>query len=129
MPIAIPCSTYSNGTSDGDSLTKSHPAFDPGIVKAINQFSGSAKDVGTELWMGWVHRTSAVSRLDKSSTLRALDQLKSLGPNWNGYNATSIDRQLIQAARQFIISLPNDIAPTPKVVPMTKGRLQFEWHR
>lgn len=68
-------------------------------------------------------------RLDKVATLNALDQLKCLGPNWNGYNATPIDRQVIDAAKRFIGLIPSDIVTTPSVVPMTRGRLQFEWHR
>lgn len=31
--------------------------------------------------------------------------------------------------RRFIESLPDNAAPTPMVVPMTRGRVQLEWHR
>jgi hypothetical protein len=68
-------------------------------------------------------------RLDKSATLIALEQLKTLPPNWSGYPAIPIDRGVIQAAMEFIRALPSDIVTTPRVVPMTRGRLQFEWHR
>jgi hypothetical protein len=74
-------------------------------------------------------RTAAAAHLDQAQALGALEALKGLPPNWNGYGAIPIDRAVIGAAEDFIRSLPGDIATTPKVVPMTRGRLQFEWHR
>jgi hypothetical protein len=74
-------------------------------------------------------RSAAAARLDKAQALGALEALKGLPPDWNGYGAIPIDRGVIGAAEDFIRSLPGDIATTPTVVPMTRGRLQFEWHR
>jgi hypothetical protein len=68
------------------------------------------------------------TRLDKAATLSALEELKTLPPNWSGYTAIPIDRSLIQVAKDWIQALPSNIIGTPKVVPMTRGRLQFEWH-
>jgi hypothetical protein len=68
------------------------------------------------------------TQLDKAATLCALEELKALPPNWSGYTAIPIDRGLIQTAKELIWALPSDIVGTPKVVPMTRGRLQFEWH-
>jgi hypothetical protein len=73
--------------------------------------------------------TSQTGSLDKTSIISAIDQLRSLPPNWDGYKAPPIDPQVIQAARELILSLPDDIITTPKAVPMTRGRLQLEWHR
>jgi hypothetical protein len=70
-----------------------------------------------------------IARLDKAAALRALEELRTLPPNWNGYGAGLIDPDRIQAAMAFISALPTDLVATPKVVPMTRGRLQFEWHR
>ena len=67
--------------------------------------------------------------LDKGATLCALEELKTLPPNWSGYGASPIDHDLIQSAKEFISALPSDLIATPKVFPMTRGRLQFEWHR
>ena len=39
-----------------------------------------------------------------------------------------IDPEIVEAARQFVSSLSEDIASPPAVVPMPKGNLQFEWH-
>jgi hypothetical protein len=74
-------------------------------------------------------RSAAAARLDQARALGALEALKSLPPSWDGYGAIPIDRGVIGAAEDFIRSLPGDIATTPTVVPMTRGRLQFEWHR
>ena len=70
-----------------------------------------------------------VARLDKAATLSALEELKTLPLNWSGYGASPIDHVLIHSAREFISALPCDLVATPEVVPMTRGRLQFEWHR
>jgi hypothetical protein len=35
---------------------------------------------------------------------------------------------LIDAARQLVARLPNDIAPPPDVVPSADGTLQLEWN-
>ncbi len=67
--------------------------------------------------------------LDKPSTLSQLDRLKDLPLDWNGYGAQPIDVELIEQAKCFIERLPDNIIHTPAVVPMTRGRLQFEWHR
>ena len=68
-------------------------------------------------------------RLDKPSTISRLDRLKDLPPDWNGYGAQPIDVELVEQAKRFVERLPGDIIDTPAVVPMTRGRLQFEWHR
>jgi hypothetical protein len=74
-------------------------------------------------------RSSLIPRLDKAATLSSLERLRTLAPNWSGYGASPINRDVIQLAKEFIWGLPNDIIGTPTVVPMTRGRLQFEWHR
>ena len=70
-----------------------------------------------------------IPRLDKAATLSSLERLTTLAPNWSGYSAGPIDRDVIQSAKEFIWGLPNDIIGMPTVIPMTRGRLQFEWHR
>jgi hypothetical protein len=72
---------------------------------------------------------AATPRLDKSAALAELQRLRALPPNWSGYGDVPIDRRVIGAAEDFIFFLPSDIITTPKAVPMTRGRLQFEWHR
>lgn len=61
--------------------------------------------------------------------LNALDALAKLPPNWNGYGAEPIDRRTLAAVRDSLLAAPPDIAPAPQIVPMTRGRVQLEWHR
>jgi hypothetical protein len=58
-----------------------------------------------------------------------LDRLKTLETGWDGYRATPIEPNLVEAAKAFVGTLPIDTIATPLVVPMTRGRLQFEWHK
>jgi hypothetical protein len=57
-----------------------------------------------------------------------LDRLAALAPNWDRYGAPAIDPQIIAAAKVFLRALPENIAYRPRVVPMSPGNLQFEWH-
>jgi hypothetical protein len=70
-----------------------------------------------------------IARLDKAATLRALEELVSLPLNGSGYGDCPIGPERIQSAKAFLSALSCEIIATPKVVPMTRGRLQFEWHR
>jgi len=70
-----------------------------------------------------------VGRLDKTAVVDALNQLLSLSPDWDGYGAETISAAIVDSARRFVMALPDDIVPAPQVVPMTRGRLQLEWHR
>ncbi|MGH7138415.1 MAG: hypothetical protein ACREHD_21910 [Pirellulales bacterium] len=72
---------------------------------------------------------SAVRSLDKDAVIRALDELRAFQTNWDGYGAAPLDPRNLDAVQRFIESLPDGAAPTPKVVPMTRGRVQLEWHR
>ena len=57
-----------------------------------------------------------------------LDRLSALPANWDGEGAPCISRETIQAARDLVASLPENIAAAPVVVPMASGHLQFEWN-
>jgi hypothetical protein len=67
--------------------------------------------------------------LDKSATWGRIGQLAALPHDWNGYGACPIDPNVIESASKLIDRLSIDTISTPQVVPMTRGRLQFEWHR
>jgi hypothetical protein len=67
--------------------------------------------------------------LDRPDTLGRIEQLARLPHDWNGYGAEPIAPGVIEAASEWIKLLPPDGITTPQVVPMTRGRLQFEWHR
>jgi len=57
--------------------------------------------------------------------IRELGQLKE---NWDSEGAPRLDRKILQAAAEFVDSLPGHIAPRPMIVPLSSGGLQFEWH-
>ena len=76
-----------------------------------------------------ITRGLPAGRLNKPYIISQLNRLRDLPLDWNGYNAQPIDLGLIEEAKCFIGNLPGDIIDTPAVVPMTRGRLQFEWHR
>jgi hypothetical protein len=66
---------------------------------------------------------------DFASRVRAdIRSLGELAPNWDGYGAPAIDPAVIEAAEAFIARLPLGLAPPPRVVPMSNGTLQLEWH-
>jgi hypothetical protein len=58
-----------------------------------------------------------------------LDRLSELDENWDAQGAHPIDRETIDAARNFVQLLPDNLISPPAVVPMAKGNLQFEWHK
>ena len=58
-----------------------------------------------------------------------LQELRQLKQNWDGYSAVPIDPSIIANATSFVDKYANYFCGAPRVVPMTMGRLQFEWHR
>ena len=63
------------------------------------------------------------------ATCSTLEGLASLRPNWDGYGAPVIRKDIIEAARTFVQALPENLACRPRIVPMSPGNLQLEWHR
>ena len=57
-----------------------------------------------------------------------LDKLALLTQNWDAEGAPPMDPKIIEATRDFISKLPQNIASTPAVVPSGAGNLQLEWH-
>jgi hypothetical protein len=58
-----------------------------------------------------------------------LDRLAALPRDWDHYGAPAIDPEIIAAAKSFVHALPENIAYRPRIVPMSPGNLQFEWHQ
>ena len=58
-----------------------------------------------------------------------IDRLAAVEPNWDGYGAPALDRDIIDAARQFVGRLVSYITVQPLVVPLSNGALQLEWHQ
>ena len=55
--------------------------------------------------------------------------LLTLPPNWDSYGAVVIDPKVVHDAMSFIHSLLAPTSPAPRVVPLSNGGLQLEWHR
>jgi hypothetical protein len=62
-------------------------------------------------------------------TRHALEDLRRLNAGWDGYGAEPINSATIDAALRVVDQLPASLVDAPQVVPMTRGRLQLEWHR
>ena len=90
------------------------------IVTPIELESGSVPSIPGDAWRADVDAVSPFVQLDALSKLPA---------GWNGYGAEPIDPAIIAAAARFLADLPLDAVGPPRVVPMTRGRIQLEWHR
>jgi len=55
--------------------------------------------------------------------------LLTLPNNWNSYGAGPIDSALIHEAMEFMNNLLGPSNPAPRMVPLSSGGLQIEWHR
>ena len=55
--------------------------------------------------------------------------LLTLPLNWDSYGAGAIDMKVIQEAMSFTHGLLGPASPSPRVVPLSSGGLQLEWHR
>jgi hypothetical protein len=52
-----------------------------------------------------------------------------LPPNWDSYGAGAVDPRLVQDAINLMNSLLAPSSPAPRVVPLSSGGIQLEWHR
>jgi hypothetical protein len=55
--------------------------------------------------------------------------LLTLPPNWDSYGAGAVDTSVVHAAINFINGFLGPSSPAPRVVPLSSGGLQLEWHR
>ena len=61
--------------------------------------------------------------------VQGLVDLRTLSPNWDSYNAMPINPKLVNTALTFMSGLLGPSSPAPRVVPLSSGGLQLEWHR
>ena len=55
--------------------------------------------------------------------------LLTLPPNWDSYGAGPIDPGLVREALNFMNDLLGPSSLAPRVMPLSSGGLQLEWHR
>lgn len=67
--------------------------------------------------------------MDKASIHNSLTRLRAFQANWDGYGAVPLDPRILDTVASVIDLIPVDAGLTPQVVPMTRGRVQLEWHR
>lgn len=63
------------------------------------------------------------------AVMQGLVDLLTLPPNWNSYGADAIDPVLVRSAMTFTNETLDPRSPAPRVVPLSSGGLQLEWHR
>lgn len=61
--------------------------------------------------------------------VQGLIDLRTLPPNWDSYNAMPVNTKLVDTALTFMSGLLGPSSPAPRVVPLSSGGLQLEWHR
>jgi hypothetical protein len=61
--------------------------------------------------------------------MQGFADLLTLPLNWDSYGAGPIDPRLVQEAMDFMNKLLGPSSPAPRVVPLSSGGLQLEWHR
>ena len=77
---------------------------------------------------GFIARNIAQNqRLPQIMAHASLERIVDLPWDWDGYGASPVDPDVIAAASTFINDFGGEFYSAPSVVPMTHGRLQFEW--
>lgn len=65
----------------------------------------------------------------QQNAFQELENLRNLQPGWDQARAERINPRSIDVAQLFVCQMPTDVTLRPRVVPMTKGRLQLEWDK
>ena len=55
--------------------------------------------------------------------------LLTLPADWDSYGAGAIDQNIVRYAMTFASGLLGPSSPAPRVVPLSSGGVQLEWHR
>lgn len=62
-------------------------------------------------------------------TVRAIHELRLLGPNWDTRGASALDETAMLLALELLHGAASHDTPPPDVVPTVVGGIQLEWHR
>src|SRR2546427_9995094 len=60
--------------------------------------------------------------------LQSIAELTALPPNWDSYGARAINRHIVNASLNLLVSIMRDSTPPPSAVPTAQGGVQLEWH-
>jgi hypothetical protein len=58
-----------------------------------------------------------------------LEWIAMLPPNWDGYGADPVSKEIVDQAISFLKAIMPAAAPPPDIGPTKDGYLVFEWHR
>lgn len=85
-------------------------------------------DIPSDQWADVNHPLFYYDPDFKSICFEKLNALEQLAHGWDYENAPPINRDVLQAVREFVTSLPQHIATRPMIVPLSTGNVQLEWH-
>lgn len=63
----------------------------------------------------------------KDSAVTAVLRLSRLSDNWDGYASPQPSKQVVDASIDLIKAILFDDLPSPQIVPVAGGGIQFEW--
>ena len=77
-------------------------------------------------------RERIIARTPNSNWVQALSgkftEMNNFQEGWDGYDGLPIDFHCARFTEQILDQLSRRDVPAPSLVPMSNGRLQFEWH-
>lgn len=62
-------------------------------------------------------------------TLEKIQELASLGDNWDSYGACKINQKTLIKTIVVMFELLDQDCPAPSVIPIPDGNVQLEWHQ
>lgn len=101
----------------------------PGVFTIHRGVSGDAEKIreeADELKQSFARTMSFGERLSRilEALIRAREEYSE--DNWDGYGAKSIDKQSLENALRFALSIPSSI-PTPDIDVVPAGQVVFTW--
>jgi hypothetical protein len=117
---------YVTDTFDAAEYFRHATAAAFGALTIVREAASVIRRGGCSISDGVGRQLRIQSQIMAHASLREISTLQS---DWNGYGAIPVDSEIIAASSEFINECGSEFPDIPRVVPMTRGRLQFEWHR
>ena len=102
-------------TADFMFLLTTNPAYERPYTQLLLPFPKVDSDI-----------SNAISWMEKTASIRALDTIASLPDNWDGYGASHIEKLTAENAHEALHNL-TQILPAPDITPNPNGTISFEW--